>query len=341
MPYQRAGDGALPQLFAAAGRITGGACRASGEHKGGQPSQQVRRAFDGSSGSKWLDFGAAGAGGSAWLEYRLLPGQDAAVLSHYDLMAAEDCPERDPCDWLLECVPEQPGVESSSSSSSNAGWVVLDEQRGQVFSRRQQLHSFVVPEAARVASRRWRLRITRLADPAAANSVQLACWNLYSSSAAQRVLYGAQKQQQQVLQKGPQLNGSSSTAQCMLYVNTHDWPAITRLIAGSSSAGVDAGAGTPQLHGKDIDAAAVDTVQRIVHNMQRYPSSAKFWQLGTSGSKIQPVLHHSALLGLLLQLGFRPVLGMSPAAAEDGQCVRLIADESSCENVAVLQLLQG
>ncbi|WIA31328.1 hypothetical protein OEZ86_002229 [Tetradesmus obliquus] len=177
-PYQRAGDAALPQLFTSAGRITGGACRASDEHRGGQPGQQACRAFDGSSSSKWLDFGGGGAGGTAWLEYRLLPGQEALVLSHYDVMAADDCPERDPADWILEC---------------------------------------------------------------------------------------------------------------------------------------------------------------------QYPSNAKFWQLGTSSSKIQPVLSHPALLGLLLQLGFRPVLGAAPgaAAAAGGRSVRLVADECSRENAEAVRLLSS
>ncbi len=43
--YRRAGDTKLPALFGAAGRVCGGACRASGEHEGAQHS--VERLFDG------------------------------------------------------------------------------------------------------------------------------------------------------------------------------------------------------------------------------------------------------------------------------------------------------
>ena len=57
--------------------------------------------------TKWLDFGGAGEGGSAWVEYRLL-GEGAAAsatLLRYDLVSAEDCPERDPSTWVLEGWP--------------------------------------------------------------------------------------------------------------------------------------------------------------------------------------------------------------------------------------------
>jgi hypothetical protein len=269
------------------------------------------------------------------------------VLSHYDLVSAEDCPERDPRDWLLECVPEhQPvGAASTGSASSIGGgsssdadgvkWVVLDQRQGQVFSRRHHLRSFVVPEAARVASRRWRLRIVRLAEPAAANSVQLACWNLYSSSSALCVLYAEQQQQQQ------QISAGCSAPTCMLYINQRDWAAIAQLFARSDGAGAGAAAVVRQMHGTDGAADALETVQRIVQNMHQYPSNAKFWQLGTSGSKIQPVLQHPALLGLLLQLGFRPALTASPGVVASGQTVRLVADESSSDNAGVVRLLRG
>jgi peptide-N4-(N-acetyl-beta-glucosaminyl)asparagine amidase len=55
--------------------------------------------------SKFLDFGGA-AGGTSWIEYKLLADCPAAVVAMYDLISANDCPERDPCKWVLEGVTE-------------------------------------------------------------------------------------------------------------------------------------------------------------------------------------------------------------------------------------------
>ena len=54
--------------------------------------------------TKWLDFGGGGMQGSAWLELRLLEGTAPAVVVAYDVASANDCPERDPCDWVLEGI---------------------------------------------------------------------------------------------------------------------------------------------------------------------------------------------------------------------------------------------
>jgi hypothetical protein len=61
-------------------------------------------------------------------------------------------------------------------------WVALDEQRGATFPQRHQLRSF--PIAAPQPSRRFRLRVTRTRDPAAATCMQLGCLNLYATPAA-------------------------------------------------------------------------------------------------------------------------------------------------------------
>ncbi|KAF6256382.1 hypothetical protein COO60DRAFT_115705 [Scenedesmus sp. NREL 46B-D3] len=339
--YQRAHDDALPPLFAAAGRITGGACRASGEHRGGQPSQQALRAFDGSLSSKWLDFGGGGSDGAAWLEYQLLPRQDAVILSHYDMVVAEDCPERDPRDWVLECIPERPNADTSSSGSSSnldAGWVVLDQRCGEHFHRRHQLRSFLVPEAARIASRQWRLRITCAANPSTANSVQVACLNLYSSIVALRVLHGQREQQQWHMQSSslPQPQGMPL---CLLYFSLDHWCNITRLLACGAAASDGDRASASELHDSVLDTEC-GVVQRIINNMFEYPNNAKFWQLGTRGSKIQPVLRHPSMLALLLQVGFRPMMDLSPEVSVTEQHVRLVADGSSRENIALLRALK-
>jgi peptide-N4-(N-acetyl-beta-glucosaminyl)asparagine amidase len=186
-PYAHAQDGTLPALFAAAGRVTGGVCRASGEHNAMVPTQVVSRLFDGCLATKWLDFGGGGEGCSAWVEYRQLPSADQQqlVVTHYDVISAEDCPERDPQDWVLEAAVSSSNDNSSSQQpKQQEAWVELHRCSGHMFSSRHQLCSFVVEPQAHVSSSRWRLRITRVAQPALANSVQLACCNLYSASSS-------------------------------------------------------------------------------------------------------------------------------------------------------------
>lgn len=43
-----------------------------------------------------------GRDGSSWLEYRLLSGARPVEVAVYDVVSANDCPERDPADWVLE-----------------------------------------------------------------------------------------------------------------------------------------------------------------------------------------------------------------------------------------------
>lgn len=107
------------------------------------------------------------------------------MLTHYDLVSANDCPERDPRDWVLEGMPT-PGAIGAAAGLGNAGsavaaspsWVRLDSQQGVRFGERFELRAFTVPMHVRCST--WRLRITSTLDPASANSVQLACLSLYA-----------------------------------------------------------------------------------------------------------------------------------------------------------------
>ena len=67
-------------------------------------------------------------------------------------------------------------------SAEDGGWVALDEQRSLRFpARHHRLHLPLAGTAAAAVapSRRFRLRVVSVADPAAANSVQLCCLDLY------------------------------------------------------------------------------------------------------------------------------------------------------------------
>ena len=119
--------------------------------------------------SKWLDFRGGGGGGSSWLEFRLLSGSPPAIVATYDLVSGNDCPERDPCDWVLEGMTAQgdPGVAALRGPSPDgasplappgkggdavgeteeAPWTVLDQRRGVVFAQRRELRTFAVAPA--------------------------------------------------------------------------------------------------------------------------------------------------------------------------------------------------
>lgn len=74
----------------------------------------VLQAFNGGLDTKWLDFGG-GNGAATWLEYRLLPTQPAAAVTRYSMTSAEDEPNRDPCDFLLEGCLESPVTSGAFS----------------------------------------------------------------------------------------------------------------------------------------------------------------------------------------------------------------------------------
>lgn len=172
-------------------KICGGVVRASGENS---PGETAIKAFDGKINTKWLDFGGVKED-SAWLEYRLLPTDEVTVLEKYALVSADDAPERDPTHVVVEAWVEkeenkkeggeQEGTpvdtEGTNGSKANRNvegtWVVLDERPGLRFLRRGQRLEFSV--GSEVPSRRWRLRVVNVLNPQQANSVQLACWDLY------------------------------------------------------------------------------------------------------------------------------------------------------------------
>lgn len=308
----------MPPLVSSAGRLTGGACRASGEHTNCTPSQVPQRLFDGSLGTKWLDFGGGGAGGSAWVEYRLLPSQDAVTITHYDVIAGEDCPERDPCDWVLEAAA--PSSNNSGSSSSGTGssgevlWVALHECRGHRFSRRQQLCSFTVPAEAQLASRQWRLKITRTADPSTASCVQLACWNLYHT-------------------------GQQSLQRQLLYLDDSMCAQLAAAAAGASGSSGDGEQSSLSSSGASGDAAAqqqegLATLRRILANVAQPAADPKFFKVSAKAGKLQQLLAQPLLAASLFAAGFRPVLQPATATEPQGQ-VALMADDSSSSTVHV------
>ena len=131
------------------------------------------RVVDGNPATKWLDFGGVQPGGS-WIEYALPAGREPVRLGSYALTSADDAPERDPRAVVLEAWDK-----------GQQQWAQLDEQRDLAFERRGQrvVLSLGAAAAGGLAAKRFRLRILEVRDLAAANSVQLACWDMFVAAA--------------------------------------------------------------------------------------------------------------------------------------------------------------
>lgn len=143
----------------------GGASRASGENE--SQGETSEKAFDGLNHTKWLDFGGVSENGSI-LEFRILPSQNPESISRYSLTSANDAPERDPAAFILQ-VADEDGL-----------WVTADTQEQVVFSGRGETVEFNLRQKS-IRSRQFRLHILSVKDPANANSVQLARFDMYSS----------------------------------------------------------------------------------------------------------------------------------------------------------------
>lgn len=113
--------------------------------------------------------------------------------------------------------------------ADTGSWAVLDERRDLCFGQRHQrmllqlgsagsgsgngsstsdAQPGALPSAAAaapLASRRFRLRVVSVADPAAANSVQLACLDLYGQPEEQQQRQQQEEQQQRQQQEEGQL----------------------------------------------------------------------------------------------------------------------------------------
>ncbi|GBG70656.1 hypothetical protein CBR_g7957 [Chara braunii] len=145
-------------------RICGGMVVVSGENG---PSEIGVKAFDGLLSTKWLDFG--GKDGSSWILYCAAGGQPRKLVA-YELTSAEDCPERDPRDWVLE-----------GSQDGGSSWHCLDERKNVLFSGRNTAKLFEVHTDSQMASSTYRLRFTAVRDPSSANSLQICCIDLFAA----------------------------------------------------------------------------------------------------------------------------------------------------------------
>ncbi|KAK1280900.1 Peptide-N(4)-(N-acetyl-beta-glucosaminyl)asparagine amidase [Acorus gramineus] len=143
-------------------RITSGEVLASGEEI---PFGIATSAFDGIHASKWEEpNGAKGC----WLIYKVMDGV-MHELEGYDLMSANDVPERDPMDWVLE-----------GSDDGGANWNVLDKQSSQIFGKRFERKMYKINLSARRASNAFRFRFLAVRNGKDQSRFQIGSIDLYA-----------------------------------------------------------------------------------------------------------------------------------------------------------------
>ncbi|KAK9131624.1 hypothetical protein Scep_011152 [Stephania cephalantha] len=141
-------------------RISSGLVCASGEEL---PFGIATSAFDGIRNSKWEEpNGAKGC----WITYETTDGK-MHNLEAYELMSANDAPERDPMNWVLE-----------GTNDGGLTWYILDEQTSQTFEHRFQRKVFKV-ESVEHPSNAFRFRFLSVRDVEAASRLQLGSIDLY------------------------------------------------------------------------------------------------------------------------------------------------------------------
>ncbi|XP_031397412.1 peptide-N(4)-(N-acetyl-beta-glucosaminyl)asparagine amidase isoform X2 [Punica granatum] len=142
-------------------RIHSGSVLASGEEI---PLGIATSAFDGTRETKWEEpNGAKGC----WLIYKV-PRNKAEELVAYELMSANDVPERDPMDWVIE-----------GSDDSGDSWRVLDRQTSQLFENRFQRKTFLIKSTG-LLSNAFRFRFLAVRDSQSNPRLQIGSIDLYA-----------------------------------------------------------------------------------------------------------------------------------------------------------------
>lgn len=141
-------------------RLCSGSVLASSEEL---PFGIVTSAFDGTRMTKWEEpNGAKGC----WIIYKT-PENQFHELEAYELMSANDAPERDPMNWILE-----------GSKDGGLTWHTLDEQTNQIFVNRFQRKTYKIT-AQPILSNTYRLRFLSVRDVQATSRLQIGSIDLY------------------------------------------------------------------------------------------------------------------------------------------------------------------
>ncbi|KAK7258708.1 hypothetical protein RIF29_24290 [Crotalaria pallida] len=144
-------------------RIHSGSVIASAEEL---PFGIATSAFDGIRKSKWEEpNGARGC----WIVYKTFDNKMFELVA-YELMSANDAPERDPMDWILE-----------GSNDKGTSWQVLDEQNSQFFEDRFQRKTYTIKSAS-FPSNLFRFRFLAVRDVQSTSRLQIGSIDLYAKT---------------------------------------------------------------------------------------------------------------------------------------------------------------
>ncbi|KAF3454334.1 hypothetical protein FNV43_RR04781 [Rhamnella rubrinervis] len=158
-------NGSLSLPLLKLNRIHSGSVLASGEEL---PFGIATSAFDGIRTTKWEEPNGARGG---WIMYKVADNQKHKLRA-YELMSANDAPERDPMDWIVE-----------GSDDGGSSWHVLDEQTKQMFDERFQRKTFKVASPD-FLSNAFRFRFLAVRDVHSTSRLQICSIDLYSASSS-------------------------------------------------------------------------------------------------------------------------------------------------------------
>lgn len=188
-----------------------------------------------------------------------------------------------------------------NAEADDSAWLLLDSRAGELFTSRQQLRSFNLSDISSPRCRAFRLRITRTLRPAEANSVQLACWNLYSHpQETSRSMHNPHSA------SGPLPCDVPGTWDAQLAAALQCFRLESRRFTAPEASG------SPR-----------QLLERILQNIAKSPGDAKYRRLRSS--KVPGLLNIPSLMRVVWALGFRPVFmsvtegsaGLTGAAGED------------------------
>ncbi|KAK2631118.1 hypothetical protein EUGRSUZ_L03382 [Eucalyptus grandis] len=99
--------------------------------------------------------------------YKVPDGQMRELVA-YELMSANDVPERDPMNWVLQ-----------GSSDGGSSWHVLDEQTSQLFNNRFERRTFKIKTKV-PPSNAFRFKFLAVRDVQSNSRLQLGSIDLYA-----------------------------------------------------------------------------------------------------------------------------------------------------------------
>ena len=122
------------------------------------PGEVATNLLDNNSNTKWLAFANSG-----WIVYQFAK---PVVAANYAMTSANDSPERDPKNWVVE------------GSNDGATWTTIDTQANQTFAARQKEYDYKTTNVVAFSS--YRLSISATAGNS--GLVQLADWDLRAAT---------------------------------------------------------------------------------------------------------------------------------------------------------------